>query len=480
MKILIRLAGEIHIKSSRISRKFQKQLFLNLKSSLEQKACDFKIKTEWSLIILECVDPKVFAILNNIFGIKYYSVVISECNSNIKDIVATGFKSFKDKVAGKRFAVSTRRNGKHEFSSEDVSRDFGGALDRSCMKAKVDLSNPEVTIFVEIINETTYFFISKEFGVGGLPLGVSGHAVSLVSGGFDSIVSSWMLQKRGLTLDFIFFSMGGKANERAVLRLLKEFVSSWYLHSSDPANIHIIDFNPLIKLIQEKIPRPYAQVVLKKVFYKISEKVANKVGAQAIITGEALGQVSSQTLQNLNAIEHGVDLPVFRPLISFDKDDIIALSRKIGSFEASSKLREFCRISRAKPVTSCSSDKLSVFEEKISDSAINEALSLCHVKSLREITQQDLVGDYILIDHIPDGAKIIDCQSEEEYREKSLPGAEHWELYTLIENFKKLSKNNIYLVYCRFGSQSVMAAESMQKEGYDCYSLIGGIEKYKI
>ena len=191
-----------------------------------------------------------------------------------------------------------RRAGSFGFGTQDVHVQLGAALNTY---GTVNLDHPEVTVGVELRDGEALLFCGRIGGVGGLPLGVEGRAVCLLSGGFDSPVAAWLMLKRGVALDYVFCNLGGEAYERAVVSVAKILADAWSF--GDRPKIHIIDFDAVVANLKDVVTPRYWQVVLKRVMYRAAEQVATAIGAEGIVTGEAIGQVSSQTLHNLRAID---------------------------------------------------------------------------------------------------------------------------------------------------------------------------------
>src|SRR5512146_70712 len=217
--ILLRLGAELAIKARRTRSSFLRQLRRNLRDALSTTDAPWQLEGEWSRIYVRSDSPQTPALLARVFGISSLSQVELTVSSRLDAIVAEGEAVFGDRVRGKRFAVRAHRAGPHDFTSRDVEVKLGAALLPHALR--VDLTHPEVTVQVDVRPESTYLFTTRMDGAGGLPLGVEGKAIALVSGGFDSAVAAWLLMKRGVALDFVFCNLGGDACVRAVVQVSK-------------------------------------------------------------------------------------------------------------------------------------------------------------------------------------------------------------------------------------------------------------------
>src|SRR5690606_22262929 len=289
--------------------------------------------------------------------------------------------------------------------------------------------NPEVEVEVEIRDREVYFFSGREQGLGGLPLGVEGRAVCLLSGGFDSAAAAWMMLRRGVELDYVFCNLAGEAYERSVARVAKILADHWS-YGTRP-KLHVVDFGPVVDELRASSAPRYWQVVLKRLMYATAARVAQETRGQAIITGEAIGQVSSQTLSNLAAIDRASHLPVFRPLLGFEKLDIIDLSRRIGTFEISSRVKEYCAIAPGNPATNATARQTEQEEAKLDRSILEREIASRRRLDLRSLEPVDLVLQYLFTEEVPDDAVVLDLRSESEWEEWHYPGSirrESWEI----------------------------------------------------
>lgn len=469
--ILVRLGGEVTIKSRRTRSAFLRRLARNMGDALRAADIEYAIDPVWGRMFVRAQSPMALPLLARVFGISSLSWVERSLPADLDAIVAAGAEHFRDAVDGRKFAVRARRSGRHPFSSKDIERQLGAAL--LPHSDGVDLSNPAVTAFVEVRDDTAYLFSERIDGAGGLPLGVEGRAVALLSGGFDSAVAAWLLLKRGVALDYVFCNLGGDAYERAVVQVGKAIADGWS-YGTRP-RLHVIDFADVLVELREKTRDGYWQVVLKRLMYRAACMVAAERRADAIVTGEAVGQVSSQTLPNLRAIESVATLPVLRPLVGFDKEEIIARARLIGTAALSEQVREYCAIAPGYPVTAARVERVDAEENRMDLTVLERAVADRRQLDLRGLTPSDLAAPYLFVDTMPDDAVIIDCRPAAQYRTWHLKGARHMEEWELLRDFRLLDRDSTYVLYCAHGIQTAYLAERMQRHGYEAYSFRGGV-----
>jgi thiamine biosynthesis protein ThiI len=278
--------------------------------------------------------------------------------------------------------------------------------------------------------------------------------------------------KRGIALDYVFCNLGGDAYERAVVQVTKALADDWS-YGTMP-KLYVLDFDEPLRELRANVRDSYWQIVLKRLMYRAASQIGAHIGADAIITGEAVGQVSSQTLPNLRAIEPAASLPVFRPLLGFDKEEIIARAQRIGTAALSEQVKEYCAIAPGKPVTATSEARAAAEEAKLDLSVIDRAVANAKLLDVRGLAAVDLVAPYIFTTEIPDDAVVIDCRTAAQFRAWHAPDAQHREEWELARDFKRLDKNKKYVLYCTHGMQSAHLAERMQRFGYEAYSFKGG------
>lgn len=471
MKIVLRLGSDVTIKSDKVRAKFVGRLVCNLRAAFQAHGIEARIDRQWSKLFVETDDPRAPDVLARVYGVCQLAVIEHECEATMPAIIRTAVAGYATLVAGKTFAIRARRIGTHTYTSMDVQVEVGSALHP--FANGVDLAHPEVEIGIEIREGQALLFSKQVRGPAGLPLGVSGKVLGLFSGGFDSAVAAWLLQKRGVEVELLFFNLAGSAYERSVVALAKHFTSQWS-YGTRP-KIHVVDFQPVAAAIKTQVKGAFAQVVLKRCFYRAATQLARYINAPAILTGEAIGQVSSQTLPNLCAIEAVTPLPVIRPLIGWDKDEITKTARRIGTFELSSKVQEYCQLVQDRPVTSTRDARVALEEKGLDMTLVSEAVDRRRTLHLNELAPADLVLPYVFTETVPDGAVVIDCRPEDEYRAWHWPGAINVEPHELTARMRKFDKKAPHVLYCPIGLQSAAAAETMQKAGFEAYSLKGGV-----
>jgi thiamine biosynthesis protein ThiI len=470
--IIIRLAGEIAIKSRRTRGTFLRRLEQNLSDALNGAGGSYSVTPDWSRLLVRADPARAVPALARVFGVNSLAVVEAELPARIEEIVEAGTSLFLERVRDRRFAVRARRTGTHPFRSRDIEVKLGAAL---ATAGRVDLTNPEVMVRVEVRGDDAWLYTEDVPGVGGFPVGVGGQALALLSGGYDSAVAAWLVLKRGVALNYVFCNLGGDAYERAVVQVGKALADGWSFGTRP--RLHVVDFGEILDEIRAKTRQSYWQVVLKRVMYRVGSAVAAETGAQALVTGEALGQVSSQTLANLCALEPAASLPVLRPLLSFDKEEIMARARQIGTAIISEQVKEYCAIAPGRPVTAAQEETVAGEEAKLDPALIERAVAGRKVLRLRDLTPSDLVAPYIFTDTIPEGAVVFDCRPESQYRAWHLPGAERRDEWDLLAEARRLDRERKYVLYCAHGVQTAHLAEQLQREGVEAYSFRGGLRR---
>ena len=470
-RIIVRPAPEVITKSRQTRRWFQQAIVYSIRDAFARIGAPVRIHSNANRIVLRVADvDEAERVLPRIFGINSYSPVIAACAPDLDTIVRVGTATFIDAVRGRTYAVRAKRVGHVGFRSQDVNEALGTALNAV---GEVRLKKPDVTVRLEIDGRECLMFAERRPGAGGLPAATQSKALVLVSGGFDSAVAAWQVIRRGVAVDFLFCNLGGAAYERMVLQVVKVLCEAWVF--GQRPMLHVVDFAPVLAALRRDVRDDHRQIVLKRQMLRAASRVAAGIGAEALVTGECLGQVSSQTLSNLHAIEPASDLPLIRPLIASDKVDIVETARRIGTAVLSERIREYCAVSEGRPATSSSRDRVAEEEARIDPALVETAVAARKVIDISAVGAADLRAPYLFTTSIPDDAVLIDCQPAAMFRRWHAPGALNMEPDDLAARYQSLDKDRTYILYCAFGTQTPVLAEIMQQAGFEAYALPGGI-----
>ena len=343
-EIILIKVGEIALKGLN-RRNFEDVLIKNLKHRIRDLG-KFNISVAQSTIYIEPVSPDidlddVCERVSQVFGIVAFSRALV-CEKNMDDILEKAPDYLYDELVGaKTFKVESKRSDKKfPLKSPEISATMGGKLLEHFPHLKVDVKNPEITVTVEVRDFGAYVRCKTLRGQGGIPVGTGGNAAILISGGIDSPVAAYMMSKRGMRLTAIHFASPPYTSERAHLKVEKllKLVSRY----SGTINMYTVPFTKIQETIRDKCPEELFTIIMRRLMMQISEIIAKQHDCTALITGESLGQVASQTIHAMACTDEATDMLVFRPLIGMDKEEIIQISRKIGTFETSIEPYEDC------------------------------------------------------------------------------------------------------------------------------------------
>ena len=468
--LILRPAAEVATKSRRTRRRFERVLRANLAAALDEAGLAHDMRQDFGRLYLRTEADPALAVVTRVFGIGTVSRVEAECAPELDAIVAAGVRAFAERIRGRTYAVRARRLAPHPFHGQGVNERLGAALNPG---ARVDLDAPEVTVRAEIGAEVCHLFAEHRSGAGGLPVGTSGRVVTLLSGGFDSAVAAWRMLRRGAAVDYVLCNLGGSAQERLVLQVAKVLNDVW--GHGHAARLFVVDFTATMADLRRAVRPDYIQIVLKRRMVRAACAIAYSRGADAIVTGEAVGQVSSQTLSNLRSIEPAATLPVLRPLIGFDKQEIVDEAQRVGTAALSRRIKEYCAIAAGRPATASRPGRVRYEEDKMDPAVLDGAVADRREIDLGAVSSADLKSEYLFTHTIPAGATIIDCQPPARHRDWHVPGAENRDPLELMDGLRGLDKGGTYVLYCTHGVQSAGAAEVLQQAGFEAYAFAGGI-----
>ena len=367
---------------------FEDALVKQMNIALSKVEGEFEVKKEQGRIYVFCPEQydydETVEALQHVFGIvgicPVVRVPVAELAQLRKDVVAYVDEAYEEK--NMTFKVDARRAKKsYPANSMEINCEVGEAILEAFPEMKVDVHKPELRINVEI-REEVYIYSRIIPGPGGMPIGTNGSAMLLLSGGIDSPVAGYMVSKRGVELEATYFHAPPYTSERAKQKVvdLAKLVSKY----ATPIKLHVINFTDIQLYIYDACPHDELTIIMRRYMMRIAEHFARKDKCLGLITGESIGQVASQTLQSLAATDEVCELPVYRPVIGFDKEEIVQISRKINTFETSIQpFEDCCTIFVAKhPVTKPNLKVIHRSEEKLNekiDQLMEEALASTEV-----------------------------------------------------------------------------------------------------
>ena len=477
MKIIIKPFSEIMVKSKPVRKKQLRVLQKNISKSLEYINNNIKVnvffdKLEVNLIentsmplwdINSGIKNEILKKLWFIPGIESFidvesfkldeELLSSEDNLEIFNFILSKSKEFYlDKIQNKSFACRVRRSWKHNFSSIDLERYIWGGLFESSDSSKVQLNNPDLTVNIEV-KDNNLFLVRERFSwIWWYPVWTQDKVISLISGWFDSWVSTFSMMKRWCKTDFLFFNLGWSAHElwvKQVAHYLTKNFWVWY-----DAKFVTIPFENVVKELVEKVDSRFRWVLLKRYFLKVASKLSEEYWYYAIVKWDSLWQVSSQTLKNMFVIDKVSDNLVLRPLIWSNKQEIIDITKKIWTYSFACNMPEYCWVISDKPATWATLEQVLKQESRIDEIILDEAISSKKVESLKTLLLDNLKDETeIEVSYVPaEDEVVIDIRDESDSNKTplSLENTEILKIPFIIINseFKKLDQSKTYLFYC--------------------------------
>ncbi len=489
MPYLIKYSSEIGTKTTRMRWKFIKKLAENIRSGLKSNFPreiwkKVKVHTRSNHLIIEA-EADLGLFLETVAGIQYFVRAESFDLTDEDELLDRATTVFRPLVQERRtFAIKARARGDVPMKKKQVEIELGNRLTDL---AKVDLDDPDISCHVELDNRTAHLYTDKHYGMGGTPLGIQGTALNLFSGGIDSPVAAYRTYRIGLDQQFLFFDLGGQEQKRNAFQLYR-FLKRCYGHGSSGKLIEV-NLIPAIEAILKVEPR-YQNLILKYVFYRTAEAIARIHSASSLITGESLGQVSTQTHRNLLTLDRCIHLSVHRPLFSFTKAEIKEVAERIGSYDGSYKGKEFCALATKKVTTGASYKELTKalsgieLERTIQDAVESRILwdlntkgelearqpGFKHREKAKRANAKELNASNA--DHV------IDLRSDEEIASSDMPlQGEQIPFEKAMEDYFHWNKAASYFFVCNYGSKSRIIAHYMEKEGFKAAHSEGGILK---
>ena len=474
MKFIIRLFPEISIKSKPVRNRLIRQVRQNLVNVCKHHGISVNAYAQWDKVVAifdeTITKDRAITELSRIPGIhsfmevnEYPFTTLDSLFDEIKDVVGPS-------IENKTFAVRVKRKGQHEFNSQMAERVIGGKFKASFPNKGVCLDNPEVLIHIEIENQTAYLSGEKHLGIGGYPVGSQGEVFSLISGGFDSGVSTYDVLHRGCRVNYLSFNMGGTAHEIGVKQ---ERYFLWdRFASSHRVRFVTIPFEPIVGQILERTHHGVRGVILKRMMMRVGSLVAKKFDAEALVTGESLGQVSSQTLRNLTHIDNVCDVLLLRPLVTADKQDIIDKSREIGTIGFAESMPEYCGVISDHPNVCPSASFVEEEEAKMDSDLVQKAFESMKVVDINDIPKDTtkLKTEVETVSELLSNEVVLDVRAPDDVEKAPLTVEGHevitMPFYKTASDFHTLDQIKTYALYCDQGVMSLMQAKQLKEKGY--------------
>lgn len=480
MKFVVKLFPEITIKSKPVRQRLVKQLRQNISAVLGREFEDVKVQGFWDKVEVnlkgDSLDKaeNIAQTLQRIPGIanilKVQRYEIENIDENFDEIVRLTHSVFGQELEGKRFVVRIKRAGQHSFSSHELERYVGGGLLRVGNTGGVDLHTPEVTVKLEVRDSDLYIIEKRYEGLGGFPLGTQDDVLSLMSGGFDSTVASYLTMKRGLKTHFCFFNLGGAAHEIGVKQVALYLWEKYGV--SHRVKFVAVPFEEVVAEILQNVHHSQMGVILKRMMLRAAEKLAEQLGIEALVMGDSVAQVSSQTLANMSVISKVTDTLVLRPLITMDKQDIISLSAQIGTEEFAKNMPEYCGVISDKPTTRAKMDRILEEESNFDFTVLDRAIEQRVITKIDEVMSKvQTVAEVELVSVPAVEDVIIDIRHPDEIEKKPLMltnnEIQSIAFYELMSKLDQLDLEKQYLLYCEKGTMSQLHASHLKGMGYN-------------
>lgn len=474
MKLVIKIFPEILLKSRSVRKLMCSQLHRNLLRLLSPVTSSttksVKVRSYWDKLEISSPDDtanEVMAILANTPGIDQVLEVVQSNFTDMDDLAAKTASWYLPLIKGKTFAVRCKRTGTHDFRSIDLERHIGAWLLNHGEPSGVNLTAPEIKVELEVLQDKVNIVKTRTRGLGGFPMGSQGVCLSLVSGGFDSSVASYHVMRRGLVTHYLFFNLGGRAHETGVKQV------AWFLwkkfSSTHKVKFITVPFEAVVSEILDTVDDGYMGIILKRLMLRAADEIASQMKIDALVTGEAIAQVSSQTLRNLALIDKVTDKLVIRPLATMDKTMIMATAAQIGTREFAENMPEYCGVVSTKPNVHGKFSKAEEVESEFDMNVLTEA-----VKNRTSILIDSVIEDInesspCLVVNNPDGYTVIDIRRDSEQQKQPLSISctqLHIPFSRINHEFPALDSDQEFLLYCSKGVMSQLHAQYLYDAGF--------------
>lgn len=475
MLYIVKFFPEITIKSKPVRRRLVTRLRENLRAVLKDIDADIKIEQQWDKLLIssahqaEQYRSRLIDAMQRVAGIVYILEVNQYPLVDLDDAAAKARQHYGKQLAGKTFAVRCKRSGNHDFTSVEAERYIGSQLMRNTDATGVKLKNPDVTVTLEISKKQLFIVGQRHKGLGGYPVGGVDPVLSLLSGGFDSPVASYLTMKRGMRTHFIFFNLGGRDHEVGVKEVA---LYLWQRYGCGQRVLFIsIPFEEVVAELLNNVTDSYMGVILKRMMLRVADRIAEDLDIDALVTGEAVAQVSSQTVRNLSVIDQVTPRLVMRPLITADKSDIISIANDIGTEPFAASMPEYCGVISVNPTTRARLDRVEAEENRFDMAIIERAIDNARQTRIDRLADEDLSVTDVEVLSIPlAGSTVIDIRHPDEEEQNPLQlhvPIEKIPFYALHSRIGELNPKTTYLLYCEKGVMSRLHASHLADSKLD-------------
>ena len=494
MKFLIKPFPEIMIKSKPVKKRFMQILGNNIQFRLKQDYKEIKVKVFWDKleVSLDWVNDEIIS-RNIIWALKFipwiefflevleFDIVWKTKEEQFDFIFKKVKDFFLDKIENKSFVSRVKRSWQHDYNSIELERYIWGGLLKYSKNASVKMKNPDFTVNIEIKDSKLFLVVEKYFWIWWYPVWTQDKVLSLISWGFDSWVSTFSMSKRWAKVDYLFFNLWWTAHElwvKQVAYYLWKNFSSWY-----KARFITINFEEIVKLLVTKIDHKYRWIILKRLFLMAADILAKENEYYAIIKWDSLWQVSSQTLKNMFVVDKASDTLVLRPLITFNKQEIIDLSKKIWTYEFACNMPEYCWVISDKPATAAKLEKVLKEEENFDFDLLKKSIENKKVQKIDEVLLDKVDWEDIEVSYVPWTEDIvIDIREEADKKKKPLflDKVEILEIpfYDINQKFPNLDQSKNYLFYCDKWVLSRLHSLYLKEKWFDNIKIYRYLDKW--
>ena len=470
MRFVVKFFPEIMVKGGAEKKRIINMLAENVRTLLFRIDSTIEVKRFFDKIEVMVASDKasqVQKILTQTPGIEQVLEVTQyETGSDLRLIAEKIAQHYLPLLENKSFVVRGKRAGIHDITSTEIERFVGEFLLKNAQTSCVDLKCPDVSVEFELVNDVLSVVTKRIPGLSGFPIGAQGEVLSLMSGGFDSTVASYLTMRRGMKTHFVFFNLGGSAHEVGVKQV------ALYLWSQFGASHRVqfiaVPFEEVVAELIKSTHESYMGIILKQLMIIAAEKLADAMGIDAIVTGESVAQVSSQTLRNLAVIDQVANKLVLRPLIAMGKPEIIALADKIGTRKFAEDMPEYCGVTSKNPVIKSSFSRaqkeMKAFDYSVLEAALEKSVSRPVDKIVEDVN--NLAPVEVLSDL--NEQIVIDIRTPAEIKRSALSLASiHIPFSQLKREFKLLDQTKEYVLYCDKGVMSQLHAQYLRDMGFE-------------